>query len=181
MASLEQVLKAIEYLESDFEKDIVDIFITKAEKDINKTFKKVIKSWYDSYPRTSYHPKKSLYDAYRIERSDDGILVTGDPSFITKTHRLGNQGIYELVFQEGFHGGATDGKVNGQYHPDPYNPRYVHFVNNKPVGWGGLAVQTESPLSMLKKTSKVMVKTVLKKDAEEAFKEAISKATRMLG
>ncbi len=83
-------------------------------KNLEKALKKkgydVISKWYRSYSPTSYALRRqnSLYDAFRIDFSDDGFEIYSDASLLDEAgyiHHQKNDIIYNNAFVFGYHGG----------------------------------------------------------------------------
>ena len=93
------------------------------------------------YRRAKKGSGKSLYDVLYTERRGDDLFAELRASQMAQYGRSGNpDGLYQLVYQGGWHGGAPSGK--GHPHPGtPYyrTPRFIWST------WGTRAKRSEPP------------------------------------
>ena len=137
---------------SSIEKEIDEEIKNKYIKDLNAVIKGSIDKFYHSYKPKYYKRKYSLRDMYEILPKQGGFTIDFDPSYTEKEHRLDNDKLYDLVFMEGYHGGApyiAPGKVEkwGK-HPSPGTPYwrtpYPDFTE-----WGMAAFKSKSPFEIV--------------------------------
>ena len=94
-----------------------------------KICKSAVDSYYNDYDpmkHGKYRRKYSLYEAYHVGiRGKKFVFELGD-ELMTSRHRVSNEYIYEMMFQEGWHGGANkiaEDKIDRWLpHPDPGVP-----------------------------------------------------------
>lgn len=121
------------------------------------TIQNAIDEFYDAYPDDAdepffYHRQHRLYDAVKIKKTknDQDIEVLYGEEYFPKYPRVKRKGyMYDLIFINGYHGGARDGKTaDGVEHPDGKTPYWkTPFPElNK---WGSPAAQTESLESLV--------------------------------
>lgn len=113
------------------------------ERDIKDIFRKTVKEFYDSYKPTGYHRSESLYNIMGVDILEDGayISMSFHPELMTgyRNGYKGEDGLYSLVFREGWHGGAA----YGDGHPEPGIPHWragLHFS-----GWGRRSARAGTP------------------------------------
>lgn len=103
---------------------------------------KAVKAFYASYSPRYYKRKYSLrYMAYPNVEDDEFYFELGaDVPGYSAWHRVNSDYLYDLVFKEGFHGGAT----GGPEHPRSGVPlwRYPH---PEYTSWGRAATRGPSP------------------------------------
>lgn len=123
-------------------------------KDLNKIIKRAISDFYSSYKPRYYKRKYSLKYMYKVT-SENGVIdmdFDGEHSFAY--HRLDNDKLFNLVFIEGWHGGAKyikDSKVEEWgMHPDPGTP-YWRTPHPDYTEWGYRAENSESPMERIDK------------------------------
>lgn len=121
-------------------------------KDINEIFEEGISEFYDEYTPRYYHRKYALYDTYRITKTKNSLIIQADGSYMPSgIHRASNDYIFDLVFVQGYHGGAFSDETGGD---EPYW-RVPPLTASLPPGikpytdWGSVAEQTESPDSKI--------------------------------
>lgn len=73
-------------------------------RDQEKIIKSAIEKYY-SVPKRYYKRTKSLFKVYKMD--DYGFEFS--PEFMPDVHRVSNEYIYDKMFIEGYHGGATKG------------------------------------------------------------------------
>lgn len=148
---LEQKIKEAKSIEEKIDGEIVERF----QKDLKKAVNKAIDTFYHSYSPKYYKRKYSLRYMYKITSGKNRITIDCDPGYTFAKHRMSNDDLYNLVFREGYHGGVPDG-IN---HPSPGIPYWrtphPHFTE-----WGIPAIQTESPLQMIKQNIKTYEETM---------------------
>ena len=94
-----------------------DFFMFIKNEGVEPLYKGVIDSFYNDYTPTVYDRNKSLYDMPQIIITEDYLAIEFNENRMS-TFRDGGTGLYELVFKEGYHGGAKSGKD----HPNPGVP-----------------------------------------------------------
>lgn len=117
-------------------------------KDINEIFETGINEFYEEYTPRYYHRKYALYDTYRITQTKNSLIIQADGGFMPSgIHRAPNDYIFDLVFVQGYHGGAFSDETGGE---EPFW-RVPPLTSSLPRGikpytdWGSAATQTESP------------------------------------
>lgn len=133
-----------------------------AEKRIKEIYEDTITDFY-RHGNHSYAPRKSLYDLIETKIEDDGLSIDFNPSKIV--YRKGyaessksegvTGGLYDIVFRQGWHGGAM---INGSMlYPvgspvKPYDGTYEGkslkpFKDNYHYGWKPADKAPISPLN----------------------------------
>lgn len=139
---------------------------------ITNVFTGAVQSFYDSYSPKEYQRSYGLFDVLDIKRDEHGLAIYEAPNYDElydgeKMHsgRSGND-LYELVFKEGYHGGAKDigdGADVWGAHPSPGTPYYrkgglVKYpgINkrrwHKYGKWGRPAVKSKSAYKLISET-----------------------------
>lgn len=123
------------------------------QKDIKKIINRCISDFYHTY-KPKYHKRSySLRYMYKIKATSDCITINYSPRFTTVRHRAPKSYIFDIVFMQGYHGGATDisaSKIQkwGE-HPDPGTP-YWRTPHPEYTSWGIPAKQDESPRNRIR-------------------------------
>lgn len=160
-----------------------------AEKKINNMYRTVIDYFYDSYIPNFYDRRDggSLYYLLQTKREKDGLLMSFDPSKLSYRNGYSesssspgvNGGLYDLVFRQGWHGGALiDGKMrypvgiqsNGLYKPYDGigNKPYETYGDVAKFCWGK-AYKTRSPLEHFRSMINEYQKTEYQEDYEKIW------------
>lgn len=103
--------------------DIVHQAIEKSMPRILRDQEKIIKSAIEKYysvPKRYYKRTKSLFKVYKMD--DYGFEFS--PEFMPNVHRVSNEYIYDKMFIEGYHGGATKGPDDLFQTPIPWEMAY---------------------------------------------------------
>lgn len=103
------------------------------EKEITKCWVSAITNYYQDYDQDYYKRKYDLYDMLRTRVDSDGISIKVSSDYLQE-HRVDNEYIFHLMFEEGWHGGATHGVDPwGNEHPNPGTPywRSKRFINKE--------------------------------------------------
>ena len=125
----------------------------KALKDILRAKRKAVSDFYDSYGPMYYSRCYSLYNFLTIKQAGDtGIILQMDESKMNG-HRVSPSYIYQYVFKQGYHGGATGGPPDaaGKPHPGRMVWRTPHISVDQQSAykyWGNQAVQSDSIFDM---------------------------------
>ena len=82
-----------------------------------KIFRESVEAFYNSYSPSYYDRRGSLYGMVELESGEDYFKM--DYNDDLPTDRSGGS-LYEIVFKEGWHGGA----YSGPNHPNPGTPYY---------------------------------------------------------
>ena len=119
IAQLKRVLQNLEVLKNDMESgkfaySFASYCAPLVTKDLEKIFKTSIDEYY-TYPKKYYKRTKSFYKTYKITNSGTIITYTANSGLMPGSHRVSSEYIYDYMFAQGFHGGATKGK------PDMFN------------------------------------------------------------
>ena len=134
------------------------VFINKVAKecvdaiadDIETIFDTYIKEFYDSYTPKYYKRTGSLYDTY-IVRVNGTVISWESPYFYPGGHRVSGEYIYKMVYEGGYHGGATSGPPDATMTPFPGYVAWRKPVPPAPEGltpyslWGRPATRSISP------------------------------------
>ena len=104
-------------------------------------FKQVVDDFYGSYSPVVYNRNKSMENILELEYSSQGMDISYEPSRMSSTNgTLSGQGLYELVFKEGYHGGAKFGTG----HPNPGTPYWRQPIDYY-YYWSRPAAKSEPP------------------------------------
>lgn len=129
-------------------------FLPLCEKKIKAIYHSVIEEFYFGYNRSFYKPRGSLYDLLECKSDDEYVYISFNPSKITsRTGYSGENGLYQSVFREGWHGGAKFG--DGAYYPwrkppTPYDGAYKPWDDLKSFIWQPAVKAPISPLQDFK-------------------------------
>lgn len=169
--------KAKEAVKEAQEKSFSEYFNV-AEKKIRTIYKDTITDFYNSYPNPFYDRRGSLYDLIQTKKATDYLSIWFEPSLISyRNGYAGENGLYDQVFRQGWHGGANingemlvpwttppveyDGDRTPWSFPEPWNKR----VGIK-HGWGQAEKAPISPLQDFKRRIDQYQKTEYQKDYE---------------
>lgn len=140
------VKKAIDEAADEVSEELFDLYKTKA----TETFEESMQKFYDAYSPKYYGRSYSLKNLLDITNAGDGyVTLDFDPSKMSgyRSGYSGEDGLYDLVFRRGFHGGAESGSYKGSgfyAHPNPGVPYW-----RKPYPsykyWGSPAAQSTPP------------------------------------
>lgn len=129
-----------------------------------------VREYYASYHPHMYNRRKSLYNAYDIGiRNGDTLLFELGPDLMTEWHRVSSDYIYEVMFKEGWHGGARDSNRDDRKdfakHPNPGTPYWrmpptprmmyideideLHYVGRWKFWYPQPAVRSAAPYDMI--------------------------------
>jgi hypothetical protein len=131
----QQAQKAVQEAQ---EKTFSDFFAV-AEEKVKKIYYETISDFYSDYSPLYYERDYSLYNLLITKKGKGYLSMSFDPALIaSRTGYSGEDGLYNTVFREGWHGGAMD-----------YNTGYMRW--RKPVPyykyWGRNASHSNiSPL-----------------------------------
>lgn len=161
-----------------------------AEKKIKKIYNTVIDYFYSSYIPNFYdeeYRRGSLYYLLQTECKKDCLSISFDPSRISYRNGYAESsnsegvsgGIYDLVFRQGWHGGALiDGKMrypvgiqsNGLYKPyDGIGNKPYETYNDVAKFYWGKAHKTRSPLEHFRSMIDEYQKTEYQQDYEKIW------------
>ncbi|SFU36149.1 hypothetical protein SAMN02910342_00241 [Butyrivibrio sp. INlla21] len=138
---IDKTMTNIDKLQTKYDKKFVD--------DLNDIGRQIISDFYSSYEPHLYHRKGSLKDVFRVTMSKDHVLTYEfSESFLTASHRVSNEYIYDIAFIKGWHGGAP----KSSYQWSPVDSQTLYYRDPPPgnggpayVKWGRVAERTESP------------------------------------
>ena len=104
--------KAEEAVKDAIEKSYAEYFAVADEK-LRDIYEETINDFYDKYPRSFYKPRGSLYRLIETKHGKDYLEIWFEPSRISyRNGYAGENGLYEYVFRQGWHGGADiDGNM----------------------------------------------------------------------
>ena len=106
-----------------------DFFTFIKNEGVEPLYKGVIDSFYNNYTPTVYDRSNSLYDMPQIVITENYLAIEFNENRMS-VYRNGGTGLYDLVFKEGYHGGAK----SGEGHPHPGTPYWrTGFYYNQ---WG---------------------------------------------
>ena len=172
--------KAKEAVKEAQEKSFSEYFNV-AEKKIKTIYKDTITDFYNSYPDPFYDRRGSLYDLIQTKKAIDYLSIWFEPSLISyKNGYAGENGLYDQVFRQGWHGGANvkhRGRmlVPWSYPTLEYNgetsPWEPEIWNNESIlsGWKLAAKAPISPLQDFKRRIDQYQKTEYQKDYENIW------------
>lgn len=136
------------------------------DEKLRQSYKETIAHFYASYSPQFYHRSRSLYQLLETEIDDESMSIQFNPANMTpyRNGYSGEDGLYDLVFRHGWHGGARSGDYTSSYRPGsedsgysvaftPHpNPGTPHYRRPYPYygQWGAEAVKSESPLENFK-------------------------------
>ena len=128
-------------------------------------FNEAVMEFYNAYYPRFYEREYGLFDILDIKTNADGMVITGndycslfDESAMHED-RSGNEGLYDLVFVEGWHGGSTGTDAWGHTVDTPHYRVPYREEGDADVGfyrWGRQAVRTDSPYKIFKRELSVM-------------------------
>lgn len=167
----------------DAQKKAFSEYFEVADKKIREIYKSVITDFYRDYTPRFYDRRGSLYNLIQTKHGDDYLQIGFNPSKIAyRNGYAGEDGLYETVFRQGWHGGAMvhgsmlypigkyeDGKpraYDGTYKDGVYKPyededyKYSWTVANKAA---------ISPLDDFKKRLDVYQESEYQQDYEEIW------------
>lgn len=154
-----------------------------ADKKIREIYKSVIADFYRDYISRFYDRRGSLYDLIQTKRGDDYLQVGFNPSRISyRNGYAGEDGLYETVFRQGWHGGAmvygsmlypvgkyVDGKpraYDGTYKDGVYKP---YEDENYKYSWTIANKAAISPLEDFKRRLDVYQESEYQQDYKEIW------------
>lgn len=162
IAKMKEFVDGLKELRADlrnenFAKKIGENATSIVSQHINKIFFSCVEEFYNSYAPKEYGRTGSLYQTWRVEtRNKYCVRYISDSSLMMGAHRVNNEYIYDLMFSEGWHGGANAGRS----HPNPGTPYYrkpsrktVIASGGRPyMRWGRIAERSdESPKDKISK------------------------------
>lgn len=114
------------------------------EQDLNKIYYTIIKEFYADYSPVFYDRTGSLYDLLQIKNTGENLNWYFETDNATAFERGGGkEGLYEHVFRQGWHGGATGTDKHGYTVTTPSWRQPIPWYSN----WGSVAEQApRSPL-----------------------------------
>ena len=172
--------KAKEAVKEAQEKSFSEYFDV-AEKKIKTIYKDTITDFYNSYPDPFYDRRGSLYDLIQTKKATDYLSIWFEPSLISyRNGYAGENGLYDQVFRQGWHGGANvkhRGRmlVPWSYPTLEYNgetsPWESEIWNSKSIlsGWKLAEKASISPLQDFKRRIDQYQKTEYQKDYENIW------------
>lgn len=135
------------------------------DEKLRQSYKETIVKFYAGYSPKFYHRSRSLYDLIQTKIGNDSLAVDFDPSKMTayRSGYNGEDGLYDLVFREGWHGGAKHGDYTRLHyghadgfwtvlftpHPSPGTP-YYRTPYQVYTNWGEDAARSDAPLDVFK-------------------------------
>ena len=161
MAKLEQ--KAREAIDRVMPK-VWEDFFANADKSVRELFNETIDQFYSEYTPGYYDRTESLYELIQSETSPEYLKIWMDPDNMSSFRNgySGEDGLYDLVFRRGWHGGADKGNVTRVHlpgndeaierstpHPESGTP-YWRVPDPYYTAWGRKAYRSDSPLEVLK-------------------------------
>lgn len=85
-----------------------------ADKKINELYKEAVDEFYQDYSPSFYKREENLYNLLQTKCEEDGLTMSFDPSKLKYRNGYAESsesdgipgGLYDLVFRQGWHGGA---------------------------------------------------------------------------
>ena len=113
-------------------------------QDVQEIFKQGVDEFYNAYQPKFYKRTNSLYDAYNIYISNQGIDWDAGGHLMSGAHRADNGFIYELAFNQGYHGGALGSSAGVLWRtPHPLHAQRMGMPAYSQ--WGFAAPQSKAP------------------------------------
>lgn len=128
---------------------------------IKEICNEAITHYYNSYSPRMYRRKESLFDAVDYGIRNEQFHAEYGADLINARHRISNEYIFDVMFMEGWHGGAK----NGTGHPSPGTPYWKYpptarnmyleeydkivYVNKWALWYPTPAVQSTAPFEMI--------------------------------
>lgn len=161
MAKLE--MKAREAIERVMPR-VWEDFFANANESVRKLFTETIDQFYSEYSPGYYNRTESLYNLFQSETSPEYLKIWMDPDSMSSFRNgySGEDGLYDLVFRHGWHGGADKGDVTMVRLPgsdEVVERRTPHPENGVPywrvpvpyyTSWGRKAYQSNPPIEDFK-------------------------------
>ena len=150
-----RVAEAAKEMIPEIKNEIFREFGAYQQDQVGKMFRESIDEFYAAYSPAYYNRTYSLYDAIQYEPDEYGIIddqIDSDSLFsseyVTPFERGGgSQGLFDLVFMAGWHGGATGTDKRGKSRDVPtYRKPYGRYTM-----WGRTAVRSTSPQELAMK------------------------------
>lgn len=146
-------IKAVEYIHKNCKRIVKEANLAaqiKIVKDIDYICRTSIDAYYEAFTPNFYKRTESLYKAYRVKIDRNDVVIKLGGEFIPDTHRVSTDYIYNMMFKEGWHGGAPrpdfdDGNLYWRS-PAKKNDGMPPFTF-----WGQIAPRTEAPFVMIEK------------------------------
>lgn len=143
-----------------------DFFVIVDEK-IHIMFESVIQDFYSSYSPHEYNRSESMYSLLQTSVQDDSLSIWFEPSNMSpyRSGYSGEDGLYDLVFRRGVHGGAS----SGPGHPSTGTP---YWRRPKPYysRWGvAAAVATVAPLDEMRLRVEEYERTEMQSDFDKIW------------
>lgn len=111
---------------------------------IQSKFKDTVESFYNEYEPKYYSRRGSMYNVLKTNQSHTAnhkVDVEIDYDEDAMTYRDGSNGLFNLAFVQGYHGGAAGTDHNGMTVDAPS----YRWPYEKYYWWGGRAFKSESP------------------------------------
>ena len=143
------------------------------ELDLQRIYNEVVGEFYSSYSPAFYGRNGSLYDLLVFESSGDSVRWGFDPSNATPFERGGGSGaLYEHVFRQGWHGGATGTDHNGYSVGTPSYREPIPWYSN----WGAMAASAgRAPLDAWNQEVEAYKNDVLPGRFNELYRQHLAK------
>ena len=133
----------------DVKRDIFTEFGTYQQEEVEKLFREAVDEFYAAYSPIFYARSYSLYNALEFEPDEYGIVddqIDDDGLFkangVTPFERGGgSEGLFEHVFMQGWHGGASGTDHRGESVSSPH----YRTPNEYYTYWGRPAYRSTSP------------------------------------
>lgn len=144
-----RVIEAANEMIPRIKTDIFTEFGEYQQAKVEELFRSAVNQFYAAYRPAYYERNFSLYNALEYEPDEYGIVddqIDNDSLFswdgVSSFERGGgSHGLFDLVFMEGWHGGAAGIDRRGDVRTSPHYRTPEGFYYN----WGKQAVNTESP------------------------------------
>lgn len=119
---INEVINDWDKIHSDVYSEIVNWWY----EDIDEMFVYSIDKFYKGYKPLYYRRKKTLYSMYKITKGKKRVSWDFSGDYAPEVHRVSNEYIYNIAFEQGYHGGANsiDSSKEEQWgkHPSPGTP-----------------------------------------------------------
>lgn len=163
--TMDDVNKAIDELKKDlnngkFENDFSKSLYGKQSIDLSNIMQHCVDVYYNRNGETAgYTPKKykrklSLYEMYKITQNGIDYRVQTGSQFTDIEHRVDNDYIFDKMWMEGWHGGATYSDKLDMY-GNPYPPGYEMAYRKTPKGGPRFALWHTMPVVKTKPIEKM--------------------------
>ena len=154
---LDEIVEALLQFKTDlqsgvFVNNICKKLVSYVSQDLKDIFITSVDNYYEAYKPKYYKRTQSFYDAYDIKSNGTSIIIDFDASMMPDHNRVSGEYIYNYMFSQGYHGGATKGKpdINNNPFPGPMALRTPPYGEGAFSLWSDTkATKTEAPEKMI--------------------------------